>query len=164
MVKVGVEPDLLGVFAQQPRADAMERAGPGQRIGHDAGVRPSTWAQMRSTRRAISAAARREKVISRMRRGSAPLTIRCATRCASVLVLPDPAPAMTRSGPAGAHASPDAVLDGPSLFGIELFPHRSAKASFAPSATKAAAKLRRIQVKTRGREITWSRIEAANSP
>src|SRR5690606_1301992 len=32
--------------------------------------------------------------------GSAPLTIRCATRCARVLVLPDPAPAMTSSGPA----------------------------------------------------------------
>ena len=43
-------------------------------------------------------------------------------------------------------------------------PHRSAAASFAPSATNAAAKLRRIQVSTRGREITWSRIEAANSP
>ena len=58
----------------------------------------------RCARRAasISAAARREKVISRMRRGSAPLTIRCATRWASVLVLPEPAPAMTRSGPAGA--------------------------------------------------------------
>ncbi len=35
---------------------------------------------------------------------------------------------------------------------------RSAKASLAPSATKAAAKLRRIQVRTRGREITWLRI------
>ena len=53
---------------------------------------------MRSTRRVISAAARREKVSSRMRRGSAPLTIRCATRCASVLVLPVPAPAMISSG------------------------------------------------------------------
>ncbi len=41
---------------------------------------------------------------------------------------------------------------------------RSAKASLAPSAPNAAAKLRRIQVKTRGREMTWSRIEAANNP
>src|SRR5262245_34293362 len=55
---------------------------------------------MRSTRRSISAAARREKVSSRMRPGSAPLTIRWATRCASVLVLPEPAPAITSSGPA----------------------------------------------------------------
>ncbi len=30
--------------------------------------------------------------------GSAPLTIKCATRWASVLVLPEPAPAITRSG------------------------------------------------------------------
>ena len=41
---------------------------------------------------------------------------------------------------------------------------RSAKASLAPSATNAPAKLRRIQVMTRGREITWSLIDAANSP
>jgi hypothetical protein len=33
------------------------------------------------------------------RRGSAPLRMRCATRCARVLVLPDPAPAITKSGP-----------------------------------------------------------------
>src|SRR5262249_58915866 len=53
---------------------------------------------MRSTRRVISTAARREKVNSIIRRGSAPRTMRCATRCASVLVLPVPAPAMMRSG------------------------------------------------------------------
>ena len=64
-------------------------------------VLPIAVRAMRSTRRVISAAARREKVISKMRRGSAPLTIRWATRCASVFVLPDPAPAMTRSGAAG---------------------------------------------------------------
>ena len=94
-----VEADLLGIFAQQPRADAVEGAGPGQRVRHDGGIRPQRPAQqMRSTRRVISAAARRENVISRMRRGSAPLTIRWATRCASVLVLPEPAPAMTSSG------------------------------------------------------------------
>src|SRR5438067_8027917 len=55
-----------------------------------------TFRAIRSTRRVISAAARRENVISRIRRGSAPLTIRWATRCARVLVLPEPAPAMTR--------------------------------------------------------------------
>ena len=59
---------------------------------------PMTCPAIRSTRRAISAAARRENVSRRMRRGSAPLTMRCATRWARVLVLPDPAPAMTSSG------------------------------------------------------------------
>jgi hypothetical protein len=54
----------------------------------------------RCARRSISAAARREKVRSRMRPGSAPFTMRCATRWASVLVLPEPAPAITSSGPA----------------------------------------------------------------
>ena len=66
-------------------------------------------------------AARREKVSSRMRRGSAPLTIRCATRCASVLVLPEPAPAMTSSGPATLAPCRDAVLDGAALLRIEAF-------------------------------------------
>ena len=61
---------------------------------------PRTSPAMRSMRRFISTAARREKVINRMRRGSAPARIRWATRCASVLVLPVPAPAMTSSGPA----------------------------------------------------------------
>ena len=28
--KGGIDPDLVGVFAQQPSADTMERAGPGQ--------------------------------------------------------------------------------------------------------------------------------------
>ena len=41
---------------------------------------------------------------------------------------------------------------------------RPENASFAPSATNAAAKVRRIQVRTRGREMMRSRIEAANSP
>ena len=81
---------------------------------------PSTLRAMRSTRRVISAAARREKVISRMRRGSAPLTIRCATRCASVLVLPEPAPAMTSSGRERARPA-DAMLDGAPLLRIEAF-------------------------------------------
>jgi hypothetical protein len=58
----------------------------------------ATVATMRATRRVISAAARRENVSSMMRRGSMPLTTRCATRCASVLVLPEPAPATIRSG------------------------------------------------------------------
>ena len=43
-----------------------------------------------------------EKVVGNIRRGSAPLTIRWATRCARVLVFPEPAPAMTRSGGPGA--------------------------------------------------------------
>ena len=33
-----VEPDLLGILAQQARPDAMERAGPRQGIGHHAGL------------------------------------------------------------------------------------------------------------------------------
>ena len=34
----GVQADLFGVLAQQPGADAVVGAGPGQRVGHDAGV------------------------------------------------------------------------------------------------------------------------------
>jgi len=68
---------------------------------HDSGVRAANEAIAAlnsETRRVISSAARRENVSSRMRCGSAPFTSRCATRCASVLVLPEPAPAITSSG------------------------------------------------------------------
>ena len=54
---------------------------------------------IRCVRRVISSAARRVKVSSRMRSGFAPDSTRCATRCASVLVLPVPAPAIISSGP-----------------------------------------------------------------
>src|SRR6266850_7200010 len=60
---------------------------------------------MRCARRVISIAARRLKVRSRMRCGFAPSRMRCATRCASVLVLPVPAPAMISSGPPPKHAA-----------------------------------------------------------
>ena len=42
--------------------------------------------------------------------------------------------------------------------------YRSDSASLNPSSTNAAAKVRRIQVMIAGREITWFRIAAANSP
>src|SRR3954471_18263717 len=67
---------------------------------------PITLRAMRSTRLLISLAARRENVISRMRCGSAPLRIRLATRCASVFVLPEPAPAITSSGRVSLAVSP----------------------------------------------------------
>jgi hypothetical protein len=35
-----VKTNLVGVFAEQPRPDAMERSGPSQGSGHDAGVLP----------------------------------------------------------------------------------------------------------------------------
>ena len=50
-------------------------------------------------RRLISWAARRVNVSIRMRAGSTPWIARCATRYASVLVLPVPAPATISSGP-----------------------------------------------------------------
>ena len=46
-----IEADLLGVFAQQPRADAMKGARPGQRVGHDAGIVAQHLRAIRSTRR-----------------------------------------------------------------------------------------------------------------
>ena len=53
-----------------------------------------TEAKIRSARRVISAAARREKVSNMMRPGGVPVAIRWATLCAKVSVLPVPAPAM----------------------------------------------------------------------
>ena len=43
-------------------------------------------------------------------------------------------------------------------------PQRSVSASLAPSATKAPANTRRIQVNTRGRETMWSRTAAGKEP
>ena len=70
----------------------------------------SDCATSRSARRIISCAARRLNVSSRMRAGSTPLSTSQATRCASVAVLPVPAPAMISSGvastpPRGAEAA-----------------------------------------------------------
>ncbi len=81
---------------------------------------PMTLRAIRSTRLDISDAARRENVISRMRRGSAPQTMRWATRWASVLVLPDPAPAITSNGAKRALAD-CAMFDCAPLFRIEAF-------------------------------------------
>ena len=116
-----IEADALGVLAQQPRADAVEGAGPGQRVGRRAARcrRGRVAGDALDARASISAAARREKVSSRIRRGSAPLTIEMRHAVASVLVLPEPAPAMTSSGPARARARSDAVLDREALLRIE---------------------------------------------
>src|SRR6516165_5884920 len=34
----GIDPDLIGILAQKPSADTVERSGPGQPFGHDAGA------------------------------------------------------------------------------------------------------------------------------
>jgi hypothetical protein len=34
----GIDPDLVGIFAQKPSADTVESSGPGQRVSHDAGA------------------------------------------------------------------------------------------------------------------------------
>ena len=125
-----LEADLAGVFPQQPRADGVEGAGPGQRSRQRSAVlpldrrfAPKASLAMRWTRRVISTAARRENVMSRIRRGSVPLAARCTTRWASVLVLPDPAPAITRSAASSrdrGHRARNAVLDSAALVGIEL--------------------------------------------
>src|ERR1700726_410017 len=97
-----IEADLACIVAQEPRADPMEGPGP-KRIGHDTGVVADHPARdPLDPPRHLGGGPRREKVISRILRGSAPLTIKWATRCARVLVLPDPAPAMTSSGAPGA--------------------------------------------------------------
>ena len=68
----GVQADLFGVLAQQPGANAVVGAGPGQRIVMTPSLSPITLRAIRSTRLVISEAARRENVINRIRRGSAP--------------------------------------------------------------------------------------------
>ena len=89
----------------KPRADGMKRSRPIERMYHRSGLRAGHLCRDALDPRCISAAARREKVSNIIRRGSAPETIRCATQLASVLVLPEPAPAMMRSGGASSSAA-----------------------------------------------------------
>jgi hypothetical protein len=96
--KAGVDADLIGVLTQQPCPDTGNVPAQVSASVITPALLPITWRAILSTRRVISAAARRENVISKMRRGSAPVTIKWATLCARVLVLPEPAPAITRSG------------------------------------------------------------------
>ena len=37
--EAGIETDLSGIVAQEPRADTVKGAGPAERAGHDAGIR-----------------------------------------------------------------------------------------------------------------------------
>jgi hypothetical protein len=80
--EVWIKCDLLSMFAQQARTYAVKGAGPGQSVGYSIRAYSDCPPGDPLTRRVISAAARRENVISRILRGSAPLTIRCASRLA----------------------------------------------------------------------------------
>ncbi len=73
----GAQADLGCAFAQQARADAVKTYPPSRdpRRASPASA-PSARHAMRSTRRRISAAARRENVSSRIRRGSTPFASR----------------------------------------------------------------------------------------
>ena len=88
-----------GLIAQKLLAGEHASAAIAIDPGQIKGVKPVPFAQIRSARRLSSVAARRENVIRSTRYGSAPLTSRWATRCASAFVLPEPAPAMTSNGP-----------------------------------------------------------------
>ena len=89
-------------------------AGPGHRSRCDSSCGPAlqpatgTNDALRPAGSFLSAA-RRVNVSSRMRSGRTPDSTRCATRCASVLVLPVPAPAMISSGPEPNWALPAAA-------------------------------------------------------
>jgi hypothetical protein len=94
-----VEPDLNGVLAQELRPNAVERASPSQGIGHNTGLFAQCLPRNPLNSLCHLGCRSPRKRHSRIRRGSAPLTMRWATRCARVLVLPEPAPARTKSGP-----------------------------------------------------------------
>jgi hypothetical protein len=94
--EAGMEADPVSVLPEEPGGDRMERPAP-----HPRGRRPvrARAAEQPVHRRSSSAAARRAKVRRRMRSAGTPREMSCATRWASVVVFPVPAPATTRSGP-----------------------------------------------------------------
>jgi hypothetical protein len=106
---------MLGEQAQYAIAHGMKSAGPEQARHHAAIARLAAFRQHSPTmvwvRRIISWAARRVKVSMRMRAGSTPFSTRCAARCASVLVLPVPAPGQDQQGTGPASSSvPNALV------------------------------------------------------
>jgi len=88
--EIRIEPDLLGIVAQDSRADPWNVPAHASASLMGPAFAPIACAQMRSTRRVISAAPGGEGHQQDTAR-VAPLTIKCATRWASVFVLPDPA-------------------------------------------------------------------------
>ena len=106
--------------------------------------RPSACCSTPATRRSISCAARRLKVSSIMRCGSAPWRMRLATRCASVLVLPEPAPAITSSGRVSCARVAGAVLHRLELLRIEFVQERLTGQN--PGARGAACRLRSLYI------------------
>src|SRR6202035_1276436 len=83
---------------------------------------PITLRAIRSTRRVISAAARREKVISRILRGSAPTDDQVSHPVRQGVGLAGPRPGNDEQWRARRRiVLPDAMLDSPPLFRIEFF-------------------------------------------
>jgi hypothetical protein len=94
-----IESNLIGIAAQQPSTDCMEGAGPTQCFRDAGGALPDHRANdpLDSPNHLVGGPSRE------VSKGSAvdPPRLRpdAQPRCASVLVLPEPAPAITRRGP-----------------------------------------------------------------
>src|SRR5688572_31415971 len=125
-------------------------------------------ATARCARRVISSAARRVKVRSSTRSAGTPARSRYATRCARVLVLPVPAPAITSSGPA---ATPPSGFVSPCLTASRwaaLSESKSWEASIAPNyrtrlyGYPVSAQIRR-RVSGKPRSTAWTPSRAFSS-
>ena len=106
--EVGRETERATVEAEQPVADRVERAAPD--------ATGSSFVASRAARETISRAARRLNVRSRIRSGRVPRSISEATRAASVIVLPLPAPATIEQRSL-------AVADGGLLLRVQVLEH-----------------------------------------
>ena len=91
------EPDALRIFAQQARADGVEGARPGGDGGRGGFGRKTARGDPLDPPIELGRGSPRES------REHDAARISAATRCASIAVFPEPAPAMTRSarGPPG---------------------------------------------------------------
>ena len=95
--EAGGQAEDRGVAAHEAMGDGVERAA-----HHAPGVAaPRRAPEVGPARPSISRAARRVNVSRSTRSGAAPWSMSHATRAASVVVLPVPAPASTSSGPPG---------------------------------------------------------------
>ena len=118
--EIGIEPDLVGIVAQQPRADAVEGAGPGQRVSHDVGVLPHDLSRdpLDPSRHFGGGAPRKRHQQNPPRIGAVDDQVRDAVRQGVGLAGPCAGDHEERQ-PRRAVLLPDPVLDGPPLLRIE---------------------------------------------
>lgn len=121
-----IEPDMLGVLAQEPCANAMKCASPGERVGHSAGVGAQHLGTnpLHATRHLGSGPARESHEQNAARIGALDDQVGDAMGQSVGLARPGAGDDEERSSRKRSHGRAagdvNTVFDGPSLLGVKL--------------------------------------------